>query len=126
MVVGVGREGEVRYDRPQVQHGGQLDPEFSRGMDGYAQLERLTDRGGLHAGSDAAPEGGIEQDDIHGGGEDVDGQLLEVDDYGVGGEGYVHGLPHAPHTVQAPGGILVVVVADVLYSPAEADALLDA
>src|SRR5215212_10654997 len=104
---------------PRWQHGGQLDPEFSRGTDGHAQLGRLADRGGLHAGSDATPEGGIEQDDIHGGGEDVDGQLLEVDDDGVGGEGYVHGLPHAPHTVQAPGRIFVVVVAEVLYGPAE-------
>ena len=99
MIVGVRREREVRQDRTQMQHGGQLDPQLTRRMNRDAQLKSLAHRGSLHAGAHAAPKGGVEQDHIHSRVEDVGGELLEVDHDGVGGEGNAHHLAGAAHPV---------------------------
>ena len=82
-------------------------------------------RGRLDAGPDAAPEGGVEQDDVDRRIEHVGGELLEIDDHRVGGERHADLLAHAAHAVQAPGRVLEVVVAQILDGPAEADRLLD-
>src|SRR5919107_6257235 len=67
MVVGVGREGEVRHHGTEVEHGSQLNAQFTRGVNGHAQLERLAHRSGLDAGPEAAPEGRVEQNDVRSG-----------------------------------------------------------
>jgi hypothetical protein len=81
---------------------------------------------GFDAGSDPTPESGVQQDDVSRRVQYVGRQLLEIYDHGVGRERYLHLLAQAPHTVEPPGRVLVVVVFQILYGQAEADALLDA
>ncbi len=88
-----------------------------------SQLERLAHGGGLHAGPDAAPEGGVEQNHVHRGIERVGGQLLEVHHHRVGGQRHAHHLPRAAHAVQAEDGIFQIIVAKSFDGLAEADGL---
>src|ERR1035438_1241019 len=64
MVVGIGGEGEVGDDGAEMEHGGQLNAEFAGGVYGDAELEGLADGGSFHAGADAAPECGVEQNHV--------------------------------------------------------------
>src|SRR5918999_4226317 len=95
-------------------------------MYGHPELESLAYPSGLDAGPYPSPESGIEQDDVGGRTQYVGRQLLEIDDNGVGGERYIHLLAQAPHTVESPGRVLVVVVFQILYGQAKANALLHA
>ena len=72
-----------------MQHNRELDAELSGGMDGHAELKRLAHPCGLDARANAAPEGGVQQNHIEGSMMNVGGELLEVDDCGIGGERYV-------------------------------------
>src|ERR1022692_4251422 len=123
VVVGIGGEGEIRDDGAEMEHGGQLNAEFAGGVYGDAELEGLADGGGFHAGADAAPECGVEQNHVDGGREDIGGELLEVDHHGIGGERYAHHFAGAAHTVEAVDRIFQVVVAQALDGLAEADGL---
>src|SRR5919112_2152477 len=95
-------------------------------MYGRPELESLAHPSGFDAGPDPTPESGVEQDDVGHRVQYVGRQLLEIDDNRVGRERYLHLLAQAPHTVQPPGRIFVVVVFQILYGQAEANALLDA
>ncbi len=100
-----------------MQHGGELNAQLARRMDGDAELKRLADAGGLDAGANAAPEGGVEQNHIDGGIENIGGQLLEVDHHRVGGQRNADHLAHAAHAVQAVDGVFQIVVAQCLRWP---------
>src|SRR5215208_1802179 len=95
-------------------------------MYGCPELESLAHPSGFDAGPDPTPESGVEQDDVGRRIQYVGRQLLEVDNHRVGREGYLHLLAQAPHTVEPPGRVLVVVVFQILYGQAETNALLDA
>src|SRR5918995_3106268 len=95
-------------------------------MYGHPELESLAHPSGFDAGPDPTPESGVEQDDVGCRVQYVGRQLLEIYDHGVGRERYLHLLAQAPHTVEPPGRVLVVVIFQILYGQAEADALLDA
>src|ERR1051326_6634915 len=110
VIVSVRSEGEVRQDGTEMQHGGQLNSEFAGGVDCNAELKRFANGGSFHAGSNAAPERSVEQNDIDGGVERVGGELLEVDDDGVCGQGNPDHLARSTHAVQAEDGIFQVVV----------------
>src|ERR671913_372250 len=95
-------------------------------MYGHPELECLAHPSGFDARPDPTPESSVQQDDVGRRVQYVGRQLLEIYDHRVGGERYLHLLAHAPHTVESPGRVLVVVVVQILYGQAEADALLDA
>ena len=67
VVMGVGGQREVGQDRAKMQHGGKLNTELARGVDGNTQLEGLADARRLHAGPDAAPERRIQKNNVDGG-----------------------------------------------------------
>src|ERR1035438_1419 len=90
MIVRVGGERKIWDNRAEVKHGGELDAELAGGVYGDTQLEGFTNGGGFDAGSDAAPESGVEKDDVDGGVKNVGGELFEVDDDRVGRKGNPH------------------------------------
>ena len=124
VIVRIGREGQVRHDRAQVQHRRELDAELAGRVHRDAELKRLADAGRLHARADAAPERRVEQDDVDRAIQHVGRELLEVDDDGVGRERDAELLARAPHARQAEDGIFEVVVVQILDRAAEADRLL--
>ncbi len=79
--------------------------------------------GGLDAGADSAPEGGVEQDHIDGGIQDVGSQLFEVDHHRVGGQWDADHLAGAAHAVQSEDRIFKIVIAYSLDSLAETNGL---
>ncbi len=89
VVMRVGRVGQVGQHGAEMQHGRELDAELAGGMDGHAELKRLAHPCRLDARANPAPEGGVQQNHIEGWMMNVGGELLEVDDCGVGGERYV-------------------------------------
>src|SRR5918997_5509849 len=95
-------------------------------MHGHPELESLAHPRGFDARPDPTPESGVEQDDVGRRTQHVGRQLLEIYDYSVGGERYLHLLAQAAHAIEPPGRVLVVVVVQIFYGQAEADALLDA
>src|SRR5215210_4867308 len=95
-------------------------------MYGHPELESLAHPRGFDAGSDPTPESGVQQDDVSRRVQYVGRQLFEIDDHRVGRERYLHLLAQAPHTIEPPGRIFVVVVFQILYGQAEANALLHA
>jgi len=80
----IGIEREIRNHRSQVQHGCELNSEFAGRVHCHAELERLTDARGLDAGADSAPKSRVQQDDVYCRIQRVCGELLEVDDHGIG------------------------------------------
>src|SRR5581483_10117221 len=90
----------------------------------HAQLKGLADRRRLDAGTNAAPEGCIEQDDVDSGVQHVGGKLFEVDYDGVGRQGNAYHFARPAHAVQSKDRILEVVVTDILDRLPEADGLL--
>src|SRR5580700_6080652 len=107
-----------------MQHAGELYTQLPRRVDGDTGLQGFTHRSSLYAGTDTAPEGGIEQYDIDCRIAQVRRQLLEVDHHRVGGESDRYSRTHLPHTVQSPGRILVIVVGEISDGAAETDRLL--
>ena len=93
-------------------------------MHGHAQPKRFADAGSLDTGPDAAPEGGIEQNDVHGGSQRIGGKLFEVHYHGIGGQRHAHHLAGAAHAVQAEDGILQVIVAETFNRLSETNGLL--
>src|SRR5690625_2445675 len=97
VVVRVGGEDQVGQYGTQVQHGGQLDAQFTGGVHGDAKAEGLADVACFYAASDAAPEGGVQQDHVHRRVEHVGGQLLGARHHGVGGQRDAGVLPNPAH-----------------------------
>ena len=106
-----------------MQHGGELNTQLPRRMDGDAGLHGLAHRSCLYARAETAPEGGVEENDIDCRIAHVRRQLLEVNHHRVGGEPDWHSCAHLPHTVQSPCRILVIVVGEVSDCLAEPDRL---
>ena len=101
-----------------------LNSQLSGRVDGDAELKGFADGSGFDAGADASPESGVEEDDVDGGVEHVGGELLEIYDDGIGGEGDASHFAGAAHAVQAEHRVLQIVVAQTLDGLAEADGLL--
>ena len=95
----IGGEGEVGDDSAEVKHGGELNAEFARGVNGDAELECLADCGSFDAGPDSSPESCVKQDDIHCGIENVCRKLFEVDNNCVGGERHADLAASAAHAI---------------------------
>src|ERR1700683_3137212 len=95
-------------------------------MDGGAPLEGLEDLPGLVGLTEPAPEGGVEEDHVDRLAADAGGELLEVDHYRIGRGRNVDEAAKPPHSLQAVGRILEIVVVEVLDRLADTDAFLDA
>ena len=121
VIVRISCVAEIRNNGAQVQHRRQLDAELARRMHGNAQPERLADASGFHARTDAAPERRVEQDHVDRAVLHVLGELLEVDDNGVGRDRQADELLEAQHLLHPPDRIFVVVVVQVGDAFAEAD-----
>ena len=74
----------------------------------------------------AAPEGGVEENDVDRLEPDAGGELLEIDHHGVGRGRDVDRAPQPPHALEPPARVLEVVVVEVLDRLADPDPLLDA
>lgn len=127
VIVGVGGEAEIREEGAEVEHGGELDAEFSARVDRDAEVERFANTGRFDAGTDTAPKGGVEENDVHRRpagcteAENILGELFEVDDDGVGGERNADGAADALHRGEAERRVFEVVVVEILDRAAEAD-----
>ena len=90
-------------------------------MHGHLHAEGLAHARGLDARADAAPEGRVEQDHVDRAGGGIGGQLLEVDDDGVGGERHLREVAQRLHLGDAVDGILEPIVREVLDAAGECD-----
>src|SRR5262245_39292773 len=90
-------------------------------MHGHAELKRLADSRRFDARTDAAPEGRVEQNYVHRRRERVGRELLEVDDYRVGGQRHKDFLAHAAHARHSEDRIFQIVVANLFDLLAEPD-----
>jgi len=123
VVMRVGRVGQVGQHGAEMQHGRELDAELSGGMDGHAELEGLAYACCLDARADAAPEGGVQKDDIEGSVMDVGAELLEVDHRSVGGERHVDVAAQLPCALEPPRWIFEVIVVEIADTLAKANCL---
>src|SRR3954471_23325994 len=124
VIVRVGRKREVRDDSSEMQHRRQLNAELARRMHGDPELERFAHAGGFDARTDAAPEGGVEENHVNRAIENVGRELLEVDDDGVGGERDAEPFARVSHPRETEHWILQIVVIQVFDGAPEPDRLL--
>src|SRR5712692_7931345 len=123
VVVRVGGVGEIGQHRSEMQHGREQDAELPGGMNGDAELERLAYACCLDARADAAPEGGVQKDDIEGSVMDVGAELLEVDHCSIGGERQVDVAAQLPCALEPPRWIFEVIVVEIADTLAKANCL---
>src|SRR6516225_1471604 len=113
MVVRVGGEVQIRQRGAEMKHRGELDAEFSRGVDRRRELKGLEHRAGFVGLPQTAPEGRVEQDDVDERMAHALRELLEVDDDRVGRSWNADRLAHAPHPLETPGWIFEIIVIEV-------------
>ncbi len=124
MIVRVGGEGKVRQHCAQMQHGGELNSEFARGMHRDAELEGLANRRRFDAGR--MPPQNVVSSSIT---STAVSRMLAAScskftTTVLVASGIAHHLPRPAHAVQAEDRILEIIVAHALDGLAETDGLL--
>src|SRR5262249_50921841 len=107
-----------------MQHRGQLNPEFPRRMNSYAELKCFANSRCLHAWTNASPECGVEQNHIDRRIQDVGSELLEIDNDGVRRKWHANHFPCSAHSMKSIDRVLEVVIVQSFDGLAEANGLL--
>lgn len=84
-----------------MQHGSELNSQFSRRMHGRTELQGFTNPGSLETRTNTAPKRGVEEDHVHGHVPDVRGQLLETNNDRIRGQRHVGFFADLAHAIQA-------------------------
>src|SRR5262245_9323128 len=93
-------------------------------MNRDAQLESVTNIGGLYTLTDAAPKSCIEQDDVNSRVENVRRKLFKIYNDGIRSKRHAHFFTDATHTAETVNRIFQVIVVDVFDLLSKPDRLL--
>src|SRR6516165_9812331 len=93
-------------------------------MHRHPKLKGFADTRRFNTSTDATPEGGVQQDYIHGSIQDVRGELFEADDYRVRRQWNANLFACPAHPVHSEHGIFQIIVLKALDGLAEANRLL--
>ena len=124
MVMGIGSKREVGKERGNVQHGSELNSQFSRRMHGRTELEGFTNPGSFETRTNTAPKRGVQEDDVHGHVPDVRGQLLEINNDGIRGQRHGSLFPDLAHAIQPKNRIFKVIIVHSFDSASKLNPLL--